>query len=222
MQGTIEITPQAQELAGQAEKMMTGYQGYKIISNAAYTIAADDLKKIKGKMKELDDERKSMTVPLDESKKRIMEFFRKPLDYLTQAETLIKRAMLGYQQEQERIRREEEARILDRQRKEAEKLRERAEAQAAKGNDEKAAALQEKAAEKEMMTPVITSTVEKVAGIQTKTVWKFDIENEVLIPREYLVPDMTKIGQVVRATKGTLKIAGVRIYSEDTIASGRI
>jgi len=54
----------------------------------------------------------------------------------------------------------------------------------------------------------------KVEGISFLEIWKFEITDESLLPREYLMPDEKKIGQVVRATKGTLSIPGVKIYKE--------
>ena len=46
-----------------------------------------------------------------------------------------------------------------------------------------------------------------------RTDWKAEIVNGSLLPREYLMPDETKINAVVRASKGTIPIPGVRIYS---------
>jgi len=51
-------------------------------------------------------------------------------------------------------------------------------------------------------------------------VWKFRVTNEALIPREYMTPDMVKIGGVARATKGSIQIPGVEIYSEDIVKAG--
>lgn len=53
----------------------------------------------------------------------------------------------------------------------------------------------------------------KLAGVSFMEVWEFEIVDENLIPREYLTIDTKKIGQVVRATKGTFSIPGIRIYS---------
>ena len=87
-----------------------------------------------------------------------------------------------------------------------------------KGKEEKADALMAQA--EMIVAPVITTQeAPKVKGVATKTIWKFEITDVSQLPREYMTPDTTKIGSVVRATKGTLPIAGVRIYSEEVIAS---
>lgn len=93
---------------------------------------------------------------------------------------------------------------------EAEKARKAAEAAAAKAaeREEQAASLPP--------APVITiaPVAAKVAGETSVKVWKFRIVNAAIVPREYLAIDESKIGAVVRATKGTLTIPGVEIYSE--------
>ena len=46
-----------------------------------------------------------------------------------------------------------------------------------------------------------------------RTDWKAELVNPSLLPREYLMPDETKINAVVRASKGSIQIPGVRIFS---------
>lgn len=54
----------------------------------------------------------------------------------------------------------------------------------------------------------------KDAGL--RTTWKFRIVDPNLIPREYLTPDLVKIGAVIRSTKGTLTIPGIEAYADQT------
>ena len=51
--------------------------------------------------------------------------------------------------------------------------------------------------------------------------WKFRVADASKIPREYMMPDLVKIGGVVRATRGTMLIPGIEAYPENTIAAGR-
>lgn len=142
-----------------------------------------------------------------------------------QAEGMVKQKMLTYQQEQERIRREREDKLRRQAAAEEERkrkaLEERARKAAEKGKLEKAEELRDKKEEVFVPAPIVPSQVDKIEGISTKKVWKFSIVDTKAIPRDYLTPDVQKIGQVARATKGTLEIPGVRIYSEEVIASGR-
>ena len=92
----------------------------------------------------------------------------------------------------------------------------------------KAEKVEERAAEKVedlqlreamVVAPVIEREAPKVAGIATREVWRFEVTDPALVPREYLVVDEAKIGKVVRALKGDTAIAGVRVYSERQLAS---
>lgn len=65
----------------------------------------------------------------------------------------------------------------------------------------------------EMFAPIAAPPV-KVEGVSHRENWKFVVENMKLVPREYLVADLTKIAGVVRAMKGATRIPGVRIYCE--------
>ena len=141
------------------------------------------------------------------------------LNPVINAENTIKLAMRKFQQEQERKRREEEIRLAELARKEAERLQKRAEKASKKGQAEKAEALQQQALETEMMKPIVQSEVPKVAGIGSRESWKFRIVDIDLIPREFMTPNLQRIGEVARTTKGTLKIPGIKFYKEDIITS---
>lgn len=78
---------------------------------------------------------------------------------------------------------------------------------------QEAAAIQ---AEKPYTPPVILpkATPKLDGGPVYRTVKKFRIVNESLIPRQYMIPDMVKIGGVVRALGLSANITGVEIYEE--------
>lgn len=92
----------------------------KISTAEDYTKAADDLQRIKGIAKDLEAKRKEMTVPIDESKKQIQALFNPATQFCSDAEAAIKKAMIAFDQGQERMRR-----IAEQQRREKEE-RERA------------------------------------------------------------------------------------------------
>ena len=74
-----------------------------IDSDQMLTIAGDDLKAIKALQKRVEEKRLGITGPLSEAVKAINELFRAPKDYLDQAEASLKRAILCYTAEQEKI-----------------------------------------------------------------------------------------------------------------------
>ncbi len=229
------IDGEAEEKAAEAREIMARYENYAVTCQADYERAVDEIRLIKCKARELDDLRKSMTRPLDDAKKRIIDFFRPPMEALSSAENRVKGATVAYQQEEARRDREREERLREAQRKEAERLaklqreaEERARIAAEEGNAAKAAADARKAEDfaarqaiAESAPVKLAPTVQKVAGARTVKNWKFAIEDAAAIPREYMIPDEVKIGKVVRATAGSLAIPGVRIYCEETLAVGR-
>lgn len=124
----IDLTPEARAAAADAETMLSYARDFRVTTAAEYTSAGEELKRIKAKAKDLEAQRVSMTKPLDETKKRILDWFRDPLQYLADAEAAIKRAISAYDAEQRRLQQEAERAAAEAARKE----RERMEAEAAK------------------------------------------------------------------------------------------
>lgn len=59
----------------------------------------------------------------------------------------------------------------------------------------------------------------KADGLALRTTWEFEITDEAALPREYLKPDLMKIGQVVRAIKDQTKIPGVRVFPKRSVSA---
>ena len=223
METTTEITVQpiktscADHAMQEAQGMLNQARAISIVDQTGYEEAALALKHIKARSSALEDERTKITKPMDAAKKAVMDLFRKPQDFLVEAEKVIKGAMITYSNEQDRLRRAEQARLDEIARKEREKL----EAQAAKaqsaGKVEKAEAIMEKA--QVVAAPVVEPTVAKTAGISYRTVWEFEIVDETAIPREWLVPDQKAIGGAIRSTQGKISIPGVKAIARKTIAA---
>jgi len=195
------------------------YKGYVVKSQGDYTTASTALKEIKTRSKQLDDLRRSMTKPLDDSKAKIMDFFRKPAEALVEAEKAVKAAMLRFQQEQERerlaeIRRQEEDRRL-----EQEILDEMAQEAVQAGDTEAVAELVVQKQEASYLPVVAPPSAPKVGGIGMRKVWKWRLVAYQLVPREYLKLDEVMVGNVVRGSQGKLTIPGIEIYSEDVVTS---
>lgn len=214
----LELEPEQQAIVKRSEDFALQVSNFKITCQAEYDKSGEYLKSVKSAHKQIEDLKMSMTRPLDDSKKRIMDFFRKPLDILINAETILKRGILFYQQAQEAARIEQERRLQAEAEKKRQEALKKAEEARAKGQEVKAEKYENKA--NGIIAPTLSPTVKKVVGVNTKLVWKFEVADEKAIPREYLIPDLVKIGKVVRATRNTLPIPGIRIYAEETIAAG--
>lgn len=139
--------------------------------------------------------------------------------YTAIEDDIIKPAMSRYDDEQERLRREEQRRRdeAERKRLEDEQL-ERAKEAADQGNAEEA---EEILNEPVVAPPVVIPKAAAPAGISYRLVWRFKITDPEKIPRQYLMVDETKIGAVVRAMKGETAIEGIQVYSEKVVA-GRV
>jgi len=161
---------------------------------------------------------------------------------LTEAEQVLKHGLVRYSDEQERIRKAEEARLAALARQQEEERRKAEEAAAlaeaaeleALGLDEQAeAVVAEAMAAPAMPAAVITlpSFTPKVAGISYREQWRADVTNlrslvqAAALDERYL--GLLQVNQValngmVRALKGNLQIPGVRVWSERVAAaSGR-
>ena len=196
----------------------------KITSQLEYETAADVLKKIKSRYKEIEGQRKEITAPLDNAKKAVMDLFRNPLELLEKAEKTVKGLMIGYTEEQERKAREEQRKLEELARKKAEDERKKLEAQKARakasGKEEKAETIQEKNENiQPVFVPVIAPVIETPKGVSYREKWTAKVIDENLIPREYLIVNQSALDKVAQATKGSIKIAGVEFVSEKILAS---
>lgn len=89
-------------LTGQAQRALAGAEEFTIDSDEMLEVAGDDLRRVMGLKKSVEDQRTSITGPLNQAVKAVNDLFRAPAQYLLQAETRLKGSMLTYQQEQQR------------------------------------------------------------------------------------------------------------------------
>jgi chromosome segregation ATPase len=220
-----------------------------------YGLAARWLQSVKGLLSKIEDARTRVTRPLLEAQREVNAQAKEAAQPLLDAERQLKTALVAFQNEQERLRREEQALVEAEARRERERIeaqareterkarekaaadRRAADAAAAIGRvaeaaklaaradatesraADKAAALDDRAAA--VVAPIIQREAPKVDGISTREVWKFEIVDPAQVPRDYLTPDLDRIGKVVKALKADCRIAGVRVYSERAVAAGR-
>lgn len=207
----VAIIPDRDALSARATNLAIRDQG-------GYTQAADWLKTIKGFLKIIEAARVKVTGPLNEALKARNAEARESAQPLLDAESKIKRAMIAFSDEQDRLAREEQRRQNEIAAKEQKRLQEISDRAAAKGQANKAEEFQERA--QSVVAPVVQVAAPKVSGVSIPKVWVFEITDEDLIPREYLVVDETRIRRVVTALKGDTKIPGVRVYEQKRIAAG--
>jgi len=217
---------EAARLNGEAAGILEIAKCYEIDSHEMFEMAADELKKIKARAKELDEKRKAITGPLDEVKKQIMGLFNPPLQMLEQAETILKRAIGTYHDKIEQERREAEARAQEEARRERERLEKLAAKQLEKGNEEKAAMLQEQAAFTQPVAAVQPQA--KASGISMRETWHAEVTDKMAlikavatgqVPHTVLDANMPVLNKMAIALKGDMNYPGVCAVMERAVAA---
>lgn len=227
---TLEPEVSTQFEAEKQEALQVANQA-KLITvkdNESFIVAGEMLRAVVGRLKQWKD----LIAPAKESAhqahKNICTLEKTVADPLTAVETHLRGQISKYTAEQERIRRTEEARLQEIQRKAAEEEeRKRAEAAQVEAALEAEKAGDTKAAEEIIAAPVevapvfvppviLQSSVPKIAGLTTRKTIKFRIVDVAKIPTEFMIPDETKIGKYGRAMGAQAVIPGVEFYEEDS------
>jgi len=213
----VKISP---ETEGQIKEAMSLKMPTVVLKTPAeYEAMGNFLKEVKTRSKRLEGELKSITDPLNIALKNVRALFKPALDALSVLEKSAKAAINDYDFRAEQERRKLEAELRAKQEQERKRLEVQAEALRAQGK-EKQAEVKEAKAEMIAAKPVIiASNVPKIDGVSKRVIWRYRIVDENAIPREYLMPNDKKIGEVIRATNGTVKIPGIEAYQENIISS---
>ena len=173
---------------------------HMVIDQSQADEANEILTKINFGLKQIEAKRTSFTAPLNQSLKEINASFKRMVDPLKYAKTeLTARLMVWREKEQARIRAEREKAVREEERRQKIK-----DAHEAKGHKVK-----------EEITPVakpMPFSVNDTTKIRKD--WKHEIENEALVPREYLMVNGPAITAAVRA--GVRDIPGVKIFQKET------
>jgi len=169
----------------------------------AYIHFGDVMKLCKAKIKEVDEERKSYTDPLEKSKKLLIAKAKEIIDPIESYVTKIQSAMGAYYLVEEKRRAEEQKRLEDDAIK--------------KANEDAEKLAKETKTEVIVPTDVIVPVVEAIkttkGQVSTTTGIKyndFTIVDEMLVPREYLIVNESAIRDAINRG-GIKEIAGIRI-----------
>jgi hypothetical protein len=203
----------------ESTEIMAMAEAQPVRDQASYEAVAGIRSSANAKYKELDAKRKEITKPLDSAKAQIMALFKTPLEKLRQVIDLCDKSLVTYTTEQERIRKAEEARLQAIADKKRAELEAKALKAAEEGKDAKAEKYQEKA--QEVIAPVLAPTVEQPKGTYFTERYYGDVIDVNLLPKEYMIPDQSKINKVIAATKGSLQIPGVKVRIEKIVNTRR-
>ncbi len=231
---TAIATAETEDLRTRAGDALLASKSLVVDSTEMFEVASEHTKVIKSLAKAIDEKRMSMTRPLDESKKAIMDFFRPMVDALEEAEKELKRKLLNYQTEQERIRREAVAKAQREaeaaRRAEQERLAAEAAAAAEAGDEAKAEELVAEAIEAEIAPVVIAAPVvevPKAAGVSKRDNWQGEVTDiNALIEaaakqphlRVLLTVDPKALREMAKAYKGKVEIPGIKFTNQQTLS----
>lgn len=172
------------------------------------------------RIKELDEQRKEITRPLDAAKAAIMKLFNAPIIALDDVKRSVDKKILEFVEEQDRLVRLAQKKLDDDAEKKRKSDMEIAERAAAKGDDKKAQKFAERA--ESHVSPLLVSEPARAKGTGFRVVWKFRIKDRTKVT--LMIPDEPKIGDLVRKLQKDAQPfvgEGVEIYSERIIAGSR-
>jgi len=206
----INISPQTDpaiiSLQAEAAKLLQYAEVRTITGDADVKLATEDLSLLAKIKKAIADKRKDWLTPIKEKLDAIDSVFKSLSSPLEQADKVTRAKILAYRQEQERKAREAEE--INRQKEELARRE-------AAFNGTGEVTIDTTPVTVPPPPPAHVRT--EVGDLGTAQIWKFEVTNAALLPLEYTMPDLVKIGKVVRATKGTLAIPGVKVWSEDSL-----
>ena len=215
----VETVPGEQQIVAKKTDIVKQSTALTITTQSDCELATGVLKEIKGLRAQIAETFSPIVQAAHATWKKAIEQRDGHDKPLALAEATIKNKMGAYLAEQERQRREAEA---------------KAQAEAQRAAEEQAAAeamaLEEmgetEAAQAVVAAPVVAPVVTikptpKPTGIATALIWKFRITDASKIPLQYMVPNEQAIGAVVRALKDKTQIAGVEVYAENCVRVSR-
>lgn len=224
----VKLVPEAEPLVHEVTEIASQARQIVITNAGQYQAASGELMRIKGVMKRIDEVFDPIVKKAHEAHKAAVAAKKSLTDQFVDAEKSIKRAMIAYDEEQERKAKELQ-----------EKLRKEAEAKAAEkkqelidqadlaielGADDEAEELLNQADSVQVLTPLVSSNTVSVGGIAKKKTWKARVTNPKLVPAYFGEFEIRKINEgqlnrIAQMTGGAAKIPGVEFYEERGISA---
>lgn len=155
-----------------------------------YPGICDALIDVKARVNSLTAQQETILGPLREAESAVRNWFRSPIETYKMIEMVLKRRVAGYQ---ETLRQEKHAAIV------------------AAGLAPTPTAMAQLTALAVPPTP---------AAISFRKTWEVEIVDPNLVPREYLLIDVSALRKVCQATKGQIQVPGVRFFQREGVAVG--
>jgi hypothetical protein len=226
----MELVSRETVLEQQAMSWPDKARAFVITTQETLELAANALKGIKGLRAEIEEVFGPNIKRWFDGHRAAVAERKKVEEPLTEAESIIKRNISGYQQEQERIRQEEERRLrlVAEEAARQQRARELADLEATKPTVEEYVAVAERPLE---VAPIYAApTVQKVQGVSSRESWKAEVTDLgaligfVAQNRQYvnlLEANTTAVNAMARSLKSAMSIPGIKVYNEAVVSVRR-
>jgi len=201
------------ELLAERQQIITGLDSLKIETPADYKKAGELLMAVRALRKKIETYFKPLKEAAHRAWRAICEQEKKELERLTPYEKIVQDRMLQYQaKEAARAKAEAEKLLKEIKAKAEEQILKAAIAAESAGMGKQADEILNQA--EKIKLPPAEKLIDrpKAAGTSIREVWDFAIEDASQIPREFLMPDTSKIRSFIQQEKEKAKIPGVKIY----------
>lgn len=236
--------PSAAALARGSDAAIELVRGFEVKDDGSYVLAGEELQDIQARSTKLNEQRMSITRPMDEAKKAVMELFRAPIERLDEASRLLKSKMLTYSQAVASRAREEQMRAEAAATAERDRINAEAAALQAAGRSGEAAVKQQ-VAELVVAAPVSVPTAPpKVKGVAMKTtievevvdlaaLLRYIVTGESPAPGEQpialkhpellglVMPDGMKVRNYGRSLGAACNLPGVKVSGVESVSASR-
>lgn len=210
----VEITKKDQDQWVEEAAILLGTaECFEVVDTASLERAAEFVKRIDREIRAVKDTFAPMRERAHQAHKTVCDQEKKHLGQREQSRRIVKGKIGAWQTEQERIRRDEQARLQREAQKQADDVAlRRAEALEADGRKGEAQA----AIDNPVQAPIMPAppAPPKLEGTQTRVYWRHRVTDADAVPRQWMVVDDKALAVYARSAKAAAKVAGVEFYSE--------
>jgi hypothetical protein len=233
---------QFEELRTELTQLVAPTLAIKVSNTGTSATAIEAAKQVKTLQKRIEAKRKDLVGPLNDRVKLINEYAKSIMAPLEQAESHLKRELVSFELEQEKIRLEEMRKAEDERRRIEAELQAKHDAeQAALVDDAQVAdvfgaddnepsvgaraldleiAQQEEIARARMAAKQREYDAKSIGIKNARKTWKCEATDISKVPKEFLIITLNSAAVLAAARAGVTEIAGVRLWQETSIAIG--
>lgn len=211
-----------QQMEQEGTLMVKRVTGLTITNDEEYERGGDILKDIKTRVKAVKEYWKGPKEAANAAHKELVAKEAQMLKPLTEAESIIKNAMLAYTTEVERKRREAEEAARKAREAEVKRL-EAIAAMAEEQGDADTAEIMRDMAEEVPIGEIAAEAKPTAKGVSVRTTWKARVTDPKLVPAyfdgmELRTINMAALNSLAKWRNGEAKIPGVEFYQDSTMS----